>query len=73
MRKHRIGPLSDDAFQVQDVHVDLPRAARERRRPAAAAFDVLDRLQKGSRRAAPENLGHDVPEPALGPMADGLG
>jgi len=64
---------TDEASQVQDVHVDLAGASDERRRAAAEPLDLLDRPEEAFRGTAPEDLRGGVPEPGLLAVADRIG
>jgi len=69
--KDRVPLRLDEAPQIQDVHVDLPRPVAKRRDAAAAPLDFFDSLEEGAGRARPADRDHGIPEPALVRMADG--
>lgn len=73
MREDGIGRLAHETSQVQDIHVDFPRAAREGGSAASAALDPLGGAQESLGRPGPPDPCDGVPEPSLPRVPDRIG
>jgi hypothetical protein len=73
VRKDRVAPAPHEPPEIQNVHVDLARSARERAPAASAALDLLDGSEQCFGRTLPEDFGDGVPESPLEGVTDRIG